>query len=121
MHQRVMQSPKEHNILYQKQFGFQKHFSNAHAIIKVIEEIEESLDSKQSVCVVLIDLQKATDTVNHNILLNKLAHYGIRNTANNWFSSYIVLLALLFISLIQSMVFILIYKTFDSRCLKDQF
>ena len=121
MHQRVMQSPKEHNILYQKQFGFQKHFSKAHAIIKVIEEIEESLDSKQSVCVVLIDLQKATDTVNHNILLNKLSHYGIRNTANNWFSSYIALLVLLFISLIQSMVFILIYKIFDSRCLKDQF
>ena len=79
----------EHNTLYQRQFGFQKQFSTAHAIIKLIEDIEESLDNKQSVCAVFIDLQNAFDTVNHNILLNKLSHYGIRDTANNWFSSYL--------------------------------
>ena len=37
----------------------------------------------------LFDLQKVFDTVNHNILLNKLSHYGIRNTENNLFSSYL--------------------------------
>ena len=66
-----MQFLKEHNILYHNQFGFQKNFSTAHAIIKLIKDIEESLDNKQSVCAVFIDLPKAFDTVNHNILLNK--------------------------------------------------
>ena len=89
MHKRVMQFLKENNILYQKQFGFQKFFSTAHAIIKLIEHIEETLDNKQSVCTVFIDLQKAFDTVHHNISLNKLSHYGMRDTANNWFSSYL--------------------------------
>ena len=78
MHKRVTQFLNEHNILYQKQFGFQQS-STTHAIIKLIGDI----DNKKSVCAVFIDLRKAFDTVNHNILLNKLSRYGIRDTTNN--------------------------------------
>ena len=89
MRKTVMQFLNEHNILYQKQFGFQKKNSTARAIIKLIGDIEKSLDNKQSVCAVFIDLPKAFDIADHNILLNKLSHYKIRDTANNWFSSYL--------------------------------
>ena len=36
-----------------------------------------------------IDLKRAFDTVDHNILFSKLHYYGIRDLANNWFSSYL--------------------------------
>ena len=72
-------------IFYTRKFGFQKYFSTAHTITN----IEKSLDNKQSVCAAFIDLQKAFDTVHHKILLNKLSHYRIKDTANNWFSSYL--------------------------------
>ena len=38
-------------------------------------------------CGVFVDLQKAFDTVDHNILFHKLSRYGIRDIANCWFSS----------------------------------
>ena len=46
-----------------------------------MDNIESAIDNKQFVCGVLIDLQKAFDTVNHNILLEKIQHYGVRGIA----------------------------------------
>ena len=79
----------DQKVLYKKQFGIQKIFSTAHAVISLIENIEKAKDNKMFVCGVFFDLQKANDTVDHNILLHKLSHYGIRDIANCWFSSYL--------------------------------
>ena len=76
-------------VLYQKQFGFQKNFYTAPAIITFIENIKKAINNKLLVCGIIIDLQKAIDTIDHNTLLHKLHHFGIRDLANNWFSSYL--------------------------------
>ena len=78
MQKRVIQFLNRYNILYQKQFGFQKNFSTVHAIIELTEK---SFENKKSVCTVFIDLKKAFDTVDHNILeLNNILLWNKRYT-----------------------------------------
>ena len=67
-----------HNILFQNQFGFRKNNSTTFALIEITEKIKETIDNKKYGCGIFIDLRKAFDTVNHEILLRKLEHYGIR-------------------------------------------
>ena len=89
VHTRVYSFLEEFNCLYSYQFGFRKKHSTNHALIEITETIRQALDNKKMACGVFVDLQKAFDTVNHEILVAKLEHYGIRGTANAWFSSYL--------------------------------
>ena len=79
----------EFNQIYARQFGFRKSHSTIHTLINIVERIRRSLDKGEFVCGVFVDLQKAFDTVDHEILLAKLSHYGIRGIANQWLKSYL--------------------------------
>ena len=59
-----------------------------HVIIEITESIRKALDDNKYACSIFIDLQKAFDTANHSILVDKLNHYGVRGVGNNWFKSY---------------------------------
>ena len=78
----------DQKVLKKKQFGFQKLFYTAHTVISLIENIEKTIDNKIFVCGVLVDLSKAFYTIDRNILFHKFSHYGRRDIASYWFSSY---------------------------------
>ena len=78
-----------HKILYPLQFDFRENHSTMQALMSLTEIIKHSIDSGKFGCGIFLDLQKAFDTVSHDILLKKLEHYGIRGNVLNWCACYI--------------------------------
>jgi hypothetical protein len=59
------------------------------ALLKLVDDISEQMDNKKHSIGVFIDLSKAFDTIDHNVLIQKLARYGIRGIALDWIKSYL--------------------------------
>ena len=85
MYNRLYLYLTENNLLYNKQFDFQK----GHSIVQLADQIHEMFNKNIYTLGVFIDLSKAFGTVNHKILLKKFSHYGIRNKSLNWFTCYL--------------------------------
>ena len=86
---RVYSFLDSNDSIYKLQYGFRPKYSTTHALINITEMIREALDHGKFACGIFVDFQKAFDTVNHKILIKKLAHYGIRGSLNDWFMSYL--------------------------------
>jgi exonuclease III len=89
MYSRILKFINKHNILYKYQFGFRENYSANMAIITLIDKITSAIDNGDYVFGVFLDLRKAFDTVNHQLLLKKLQKYGIRGIALSWFTDYL--------------------------------
>jgi hypothetical protein len=59
------------------------------AILSLLDKIIQAIENDKFAVGLFIDFAKAFDTVNHQILLTKLYHYGIRGTAHKWISGYL--------------------------------
>ena len=89
MYNRIYKFFCENNIIYPLQFGFRQQYSTFYALISLTEDIRKNLNKGNIGCGIFVDLKKAFDTVEYDILLAKLEHYDIRDMTNNWFKSYL--------------------------------
>ena len=89
MYVRLYSHLHHHRVLNPYQFGFRRNYSTTFALIDVVDGIYQHLDNNELVIGIYLDLQKAFDTVNHNILLSKLNIYGVRGIVHKWFKSYL--------------------------------
>ena len=79
----------QYDIISDYQFGFRPKHSTTHAAMAVLDKLTSNIDSRLFSSAILVDLRKAFDTINHKILLSKLDHYGIRDVALKWLTSYL--------------------------------
>ena len=89
MYTRLLNYITEHKILSNLQFVFRKGYSTEMAISVLIDNIIKATDNSEHVIGVFFHFAKAFDTVNHRILLGKLAHYGIRGNILQWIKHYL--------------------------------
>lgn len=80
---------KLNNILTDNQYGFRAKHSTSMALLDMIDKVSTSIDKNEFSIGIFIDLSKAFDTINHNILFKKLENYGIRGLPLNWFIDYL--------------------------------
>ena len=89
IYKRTIKFIDKYGLLYDSQYGFRSKRSCEHAILELVGNILDSKNAKHHSCALFLDLSKAFDTLNHNILLNKLEKYGIRGVCNDWFRSHL--------------------------------
>jgi hypothetical protein len=77
------------NILVDEQFGFRENLSTETAIFTFLNKVLTSLNNKILVGGLFCDLQKAFDSMNHDILLSKMEFYGISDIMNKLMASYL--------------------------------
>ena len=79
----------KNKLLYKSQYGFRKKHSTELAGLEFNDKIVNYLDNGQLPLAIFLDLSKAFDTIDHDILIRKLHYYGIAGNSLNWFKSYL--------------------------------
>ena len=87
MHTRIYNFLNKFKCIDELQFRFRNKNSNNHILIQITEKNRETIDNNNDVCGDVVDLQKAFDTVNHQILLEKLNY--IRGTQLSCFATFL--------------------------------
>ena len=89
MYNRIYKHLKNNNLLFDKQFGFQLNNSTEHAILQLVNDISSSFERGEYTLGIFVDLSKAFDTIDHEILTSKLEYCGIKAKTLKWLKSYL--------------------------------
>jgi hypothetical protein len=89
VYNRLLNYLSKQSILFKNQYGFRSNHDTCMAVINMVDKITAAIDANEFSVGLFIDLSKAFDTLNHNILFDKLEHYGIRGVTLKWFKSYL--------------------------------
>ena len=89
MYKRTYKFLTENNQIYHSQYGLRAGHSCENAIGDLVSHVLKNQQQSKYTAALFLDLSKAFDTLDHELLLQKLEIYGIRGTALNWFCSYL--------------------------------
>ena len=84
-----MEYANQTNLISMNQFAYRKNSSCLVALLLLIDQWKWAIDRKSITVAAFLDLRKAFDVINHDILLSKLDKAGITGTSYNWFKSYL--------------------------------
>ena len=79
----------QNSVLQSTQYGFRKKHNTTQAVLDVITHIYDNIYSNNHSSILTLDLKKAFDIFNHNKLLHKLEHFGIRGLGNKLLRNYL--------------------------------
>ena len=76
-------------LIYMYQSGFRTNHSTDPCLDQLIDFVATGMDKQMHTSIMLVDFQKAFDTLDHRILLEKMKYFGFRTSVINWFESYL--------------------------------
>ena len=89
IHDQTQSFVDKNNVIYRYQSGFRKLYSTVSCLSYLNNKITTGFESGLFTGMILIDLQKAFDTINHDILIKKMTFLGFSEETTNWFKSYL--------------------------------
>ena len=89
VYRRMYSFLEKYDILFQSQYGFHFNHNCEHAILELSGKILQAHEKNEHPVCIFLDLSKAFDMLNHQVLLCKLDKIGIRGISNSWFESYL--------------------------------
>ena len=85
----IMKYLNKFQLLYEHQYGFRAGHNTTQPVIQFLDKVYNALNNDKFTLSIFIDLTKAFDTCDTDILLEKLNYYGFRGISNTWFRSYL--------------------------------